>query len=82
MEYKLTGVVRRVIDEEYDVTLEADSSDEAADVFYAVLSEYPDSEMFAARLLCTGRTNVADPEIVSITVESEVANDVEDDDYA
>lgn len=79
MVYELTGVVRRVVEEEFVVTVEADSQDEAADLTYTVLSEYPDSELSSARLLCTSRKNVEEPQIVDIVTSAEVANDLEEE---
>lgn len=84
MQYKLTGVVRRTVEEEYNVTVEASSQDEAADITYAVLSDFPDSELSAVRLLCTRRESLGEGTVLDIACENDnAANDVEDeDDYA
>lgn len=84
MKYEITGVMRRMVEEEYVVTLDADTEEEAADVVYSVLSDFPDSGLSGVRVLCTSRINLSDPEVVSIPLERDIANDVEedDDDYA
>lgn len=84
MQFELTGIVRRTVEEEYVVTVEAESQDEAADLVYAILSVFPNSELSGARLLCVRRDTVDEPIVEDIDTQNyDVANDVEDlDDYS
>ncbi len=83
MKFKMVGTVNRNIQEDYSVIIEAADKDEALDVVYAILSEYPESEMIAARLVCTRRENLEEPKVVAVQVEGDTANDEESpDEYA
>ena len=51
MKYELVGVVQRIVTESYMIEVEAEDPEEAQDVTYEVLSDYPNSEMKVDRLL-------------------------------
>lgn len=51
MLYKLVGVVQRQVIDTVKIEVEADNSEEAQDLAYEVLSEYPESELVVKRLL-------------------------------
>lgn len=54
-QYKLVGVIERNVVETFYVEITANSAEEAQDVCYEILSEYPDSDLVADRLLLTNR---------------------------
>lgn len=57
MVYEMIGVIERTVVESFTADIEADSPSEAQDLFYEVLSEYPDSPYHVKRLLKVGEAS-------------------------
>lgn len=68
MLYKADGVISRTVEEKYYIEIEANDPDEAKDVAYAILSEFPNAEFDAKRLLCKERTTVDGPKVLDINI--------------
>ena len=51
MKYELVGIIDRNVEESFEAVIEAPSPEEAQDILYEILSEYPNSEFVADQLL-------------------------------
>lgn len=73
MIYRLAAVTERTVHDAFGIEVEADDPQEAQDLAYEVLSDYPNSELVLNRLL---KVDTQPGPIVSITLEF-VKDDVE-----
>jgi hypothetical protein len=66
MEYKIVGILERNAVDTFNLTIEAEDPEEAQDVAYEVLSNYPNSEIPVKKLL---RVHTAPERPTSIVIE-------------
>lgn len=80
--FDLVGVIQRTVVETFDVQLTAHTASEAQDLLYEILSEFPDSELVADRMLCVNREGTRPTSIV-VEVRGSETEEVfsDDDDY-
>ena len=74
MIYKLIGKIDRVVTSTFEAHVKASSAEEAQDVLYEVLSDYPNSEFSCQRLL---KTEEECGGIAGISIEFDDLEDVE-----
>lgn len=78
--FKLVGVIQRPVIETFDVEITANDVSEAQDLLYEILSDYPDSELVANRMLCVNREGSRPISIVVEVRETEAEEVFSDDD--
>ena len=78
MLYKMEAILTRTVQERFRVDIEASSRDEALDLAYSVLEDYPDSDLTVNRLLCLDRENIDTPVVEALFIEGDASNDAEE----
>lgn len=77
MKFEVQGEVTRRVTEYYTVVVDADNEDEAKDFVYELLTDFPETDMIADRLLMTsvdrGPADIIDLRIEEDEQEPEVA---------
>ena len=74
MIYHLTGKIDRLVTDTFAAQVEADSAEEAQDILYEILSDYPNSKFHCRRLL---KVNEESTGLTAISIEFDDLEDVE-----
>ena len=64
--YKLIGEIVREVTETIELEIEADDPEEAKDVAFEILSDYPNSDLVATRMRVIRRVNNYNPAVDSL----------------
>lgn len=59
MIFDMTGTIERIVTETFKAEVEADTPEEARDLLYEVLSDYPNSELSVTKLLKVNEESTA-----------------------